>query len=97
MVVRAGQERSQRDPLTVHDRVPFRTQFAVIDGFGTTAWPPFCQDTGAVQAAPVSIDPSSFAEAVEQSLMQLIPNASLLLVAQVQPAVYAGTANHFRG
>lgn len=82
-------------PASVEDHVSFGTGPTAIGGIGTDRIaPPFVRGAGAVETGPLPIDPVVLAEAVEQALVEAVPDPSRLPVPQPPPAGYARTAAH---
>lgn len=80
IAVRTGQPLRQRHLLPLGNQVPFRTRLVAIGPIGPTGSPPFCRDTGAVQAGAFPVNSVGLPEPIEQRPMQPLPDPGVLPV-----------------
>jgi hypothetical protein len=58
------------------------------------ACPPLGRDAGTVQAGAAPVDLARFPEAIQQFMVEAVPDPGLLPIAQTAPAGHAGTTAH---
>jgi len=93
--VGSGEQDRERDTLPVDYEVPLAARLAAV------GWVrPGCSAAGLggqarrIQRAPAPVDQAGSPEAVEQRVVERLPDARLLPVAQPPPAGHAGAAAH---
>ena len=85
----------QGHALTVGENRVFAAQFRAIDGAGTGFFTPADgTDMARVHHEPFEVDPVRRTEVVQQDLVDLVPDARGLPVAQAVPTGHAATTAH---
>ena len=87
----------QRDAVAIHHQVVLGARLAAVDRVRPVCSPPFWPGRSGIHAGPGPVDGRFIAQPVEQRLVQPLPDAGLLPVAQPPPAGRAAAAAQLLG